>query len=65
MFSKRASAFAFGNRDVRAPDDFSSSAIVRSDALNRYFKVSSDVSGLYQAEYEQAGEIRVLVLPVL
>ncbi len=33
--------------------------LIHTDALNRYFKVSSDASGIYQTEYEQAGDVRI------
>ncbi len=48
-------------RSVRQPatGDFPLPAVVHSDVLNRNFKVSSDASGVYQTEYEQAGDTRI------
>lgn len=44
---------------MAVPDRSHPSALIRSDALNRYFKVSSDASAVYQTEYEQNGDTRV------
>ncbi len=48
-------------RSIATPvsDSSNSSALVQSDPLNRFFKVSSDASGVYQTEYEQQGDTKI------
>lgn len=40
------------------PESRGSPVLIHSDTLNRYFKVFSDASGIYQTEYEQAGDVK-------
>jgi hypothetical protein len=54
---KKFTSTAMG-RSMATPTPISS-ALIHSDALNRYFKVSSDASGVYETEYEQQGDVKI------